>query len=302
VSQFASQRSAPAPTRRRAPALRSSRASCLRRHCCGVPRRTSRRCVLRCDPDLRRARTRRRRRIEKIDPWFPSTQACSECGCINTDMKNLNRRTPWLSAGGKSDAGYRSCAVVPSNLFEVSPARIIVWKFLEKSHYRHASPVGTFTTKVYTLFFRSDLDYLLVWRLSGRWPLCVAVGSDFKLTETGKQRLRFGELLLRSLASLIARKFVGVCGQPNTAAVFSNYRNGPDQHVDHVDAFTELPAATPLPLSYRHGANYSRPRRSQKEELGCHCQRRLVLPGGLSAGTGNGNFKQSVRLHRETAI
>jgi hypothetical protein len=35
----------------------------------------------------------RGRQLEKIDPWFPSTQACCQCGCINTDMKNLNRRT-----------------------------------------------------------------------------------------------------------------------------------------------------------------------------------------------------------------
>jgi hypothetical protein len=30
-----------------------------------------------------------------------------------------------------------------------------------------------------------------------------------------------------------------VSGQPNTAAVFSDYRNSPDQHVDHVDAFAD---------------------------------------------------------------
>jgi hypothetical protein len=58
------------------------------------------------------------------------------------------------------------------------------------------------------------------------------------LTETGKQRLRFGELFLCRLASLKARKFLGVCSQPDTAAVFSDYRNSPNQHVDHVDAFT----------------------------------------------------------------
>jgi IS605 OrfB family transposase len=34
----------------------------------------------------------RGRRIEKIDSWFPSTQACSQCGYINSGMKDLNRR------------------------------------------------------------------------------------------------------------------------------------------------------------------------------------------------------------------
>jgi transposase len=38
----------------------------------------------------------RGRRIEKIDSWFPSTQARSQCGCINTDMKNLNSESPHL--------------------------------------------------------------------------------------------------------------------------------------------------------------------------------------------------------------
>jgi hypothetical protein len=83
--------------------------------------------------------------------------------------------------------------------------------------------------------FRSDP---LVWRLSRGRALCVALGSYFKLTETRKQRLRFGELFLCGLASLIARKFLGVCGQPDTAAVFSDYRNSPNQHVDHEDALS----------------------------------------------------------------
>jgi hypothetical protein len=51
------------------------------------------------------------------------------------------------------------------------------------------------------------------------------------------------------LASLIARKFLGVCGQPDTAAVFSDYRNSPNQHVDHVDAFTAANRTYYLPAA-----------------------------------------------------
>jgi hypothetical protein len=42
----------------------------------------------------------RERRIEEIDPWFPSTQACCQCGRINTDMENLiDAHSPAPSAG-----------------------------------------------------------------------------------------------------------------------------------------------------------------------------------------------------------
>ena len=30
--------------------------------------------------------------LQKIDRWFPSSQTCSICGCVNEDMKNLNIR------------------------------------------------------------------------------------------------------------------------------------------------------------------------------------------------------------------
>jgi transposase len=52
----------------------------------------------------------RGRRIEKIDPWFPSTQACSQCGCIKTDMKNLNRRTFTCAACGHVEGRDRNAA------------------------------------------------------------------------------------------------------------------------------------------------------------------------------------------------
>lgn len=34
----------------------------------------------------------RGRRVEKIDPWFPSSQTCSCCGAINVAMRDLSRR------------------------------------------------------------------------------------------------------------------------------------------------------------------------------------------------------------------
>jgi putative transposase len=35
----------------------------------------------------------RGRTLERIDPWFPSSQVCSCCGVINPAMRNLQRRT-----------------------------------------------------------------------------------------------------------------------------------------------------------------------------------------------------------------
>lgn len=36
--------------------------------------------------------TERGKRLQKIDRWFPSSQACNICGCANEDVKNLNIR------------------------------------------------------------------------------------------------------------------------------------------------------------------------------------------------------------------
>ena len=34
----------------------------------------------------------RGKRLQKIDRWYPSSQTCSVCGCVNEDVKNLNIR------------------------------------------------------------------------------------------------------------------------------------------------------------------------------------------------------------------
>lgn len=34
----------------------------------------------------------RGKHLQKIDRWFPSSQTCNVCGCVNEDMKNLNIR------------------------------------------------------------------------------------------------------------------------------------------------------------------------------------------------------------------
>lgn len=36
--------------------------------------------------------TERGKHLQKIDRWFPSSQTCNICGCVNEDMKNLNIR------------------------------------------------------------------------------------------------------------------------------------------------------------------------------------------------------------------
>lgn len=39
--------------------------------------------------------TERGKRLQKIDRWFPSSQTCSVCGCVNENVKNLNVRK-WI--------------------------------------------------------------------------------------------------------------------------------------------------------------------------------------------------------------
>lgn len=36
--------------------------------------------------------TERGKRLQKIDRWYPSSQTCNVCGCVNEDVKNLNIR------------------------------------------------------------------------------------------------------------------------------------------------------------------------------------------------------------------
>lgn len=36
--------------------------------------------------------TERGKHLQKIDRWFPSSQTCNICGCVNEDVKNLNIR------------------------------------------------------------------------------------------------------------------------------------------------------------------------------------------------------------------
>lgn len=36
--------------------------------------------------------TERGKHLQKIDRWFPSSQTCNVCGCVNEDVKNLNIR------------------------------------------------------------------------------------------------------------------------------------------------------------------------------------------------------------------
>jgi putative transposase len=52
----------------------------------------------------------RGRRIEKIDSWFPSTQACFKCGCINSDMKNLSRRVFICAECGHTEGRDRNAS------------------------------------------------------------------------------------------------------------------------------------------------------------------------------------------------
>ena len=39
--------------------------------------------------------TERGKRLQKIDRWYPSSQTCSVCGCVNEDLKNLSIRK-WI--------------------------------------------------------------------------------------------------------------------------------------------------------------------------------------------------------------
>ena len=73
------------------------------------------------------------------------SESCGELGiagfALAIVLAPASHRRPDITALG----AYR--AVGPAYLFEVSPARIIVWKFVEKSHYRHEPHMGTLTTK-----------------------------------------------------------------------------------------------------------------------------------------------------------
>lgn len=46
----------------------------------------------------------RGKHLQKIDKWYPSSQTCSVCGCINSETKNLNiRKWTCLECGTEHD-------------------------------------------------------------------------------------------------------------------------------------------------------------------------------------------------------
>ncbi len=52
----------------------------------------------------------RGRAAEKIDPWFPSSQACSCCGTIKPAMRDLKRRVFVRADGGHVEGRDRNAA------------------------------------------------------------------------------------------------------------------------------------------------------------------------------------------------
>ena len=119
------------------------------------------------------------------------SESCGELGiagfALAIVLAPASHRRPDITALG----AYR--AVGPAYLFEVSPARIIVWKFVEKSHYRHEPHMGTLTTKANRPVQAAPTSPQFARSLEPKVGLA-AFGATVGLIDQGEQELKRREL------------------------------------------------------------------------------------------------------------